>query len=202
MTRMIRSTLRSSALSQRVQKFGRAPPDIAPQLFEQVSLHNATHHYQEKDHPSTRIRSHKYHSTTTRLQPRHPLQISRVDHQHHPSLKRAAPLYIPGLRTHRQVAHLHHPRVNARQSSRLLFRTRPTTPHKPQNAHHANDRKGTYLPQMGLTLARIFYNQDGTRLGSESDSEDWTIEIHPHAARLDAAWLQAPCSAKFEAHFP
>ncbi|KAG0359282.1 hypothetical protein BG005_001048 [Podila minutissima] len=37
------------------------------------------------------------------------------------------------------------------------------------------DRKGTYLPQMGLTLAKIFYNRDGTRLESESDSDDWTI---------------------------
>ncbi|KAG0090925.1 hypothetical protein BGZ92_001897 [Podila epicladia] len=45
------------------------------------------------------------------------------------------------------------------------------------------DRKGTYLPQMGLTLARIFYNQDGTRLESESDNDDWTVRPTPAQRR-------------------
>lgn len=49
----------------------------------------------------------------------------------------------------------------------------------PKHPSSRKDRKGTYLPQMGLTLARIFYNQDGTRLESESDSDDWTIRPTP-----------------------
>ncbi|KAG0031263.1 hypothetical protein BGZ81_001552 [Podila clonocystis] len=49
----------------------------------------------------------------------------------------------------------------------------------PNHPSPRKDRKGTYLPQMGLTLANIFYNKDGTRLESESDGDDWTIRPTP-----------------------
>ncbi|KAG0326811.1 hypothetical protein BG004_002899, partial [Podila humilis] len=46
-------------------------------------------------------------------------------------------------------------------------------------------KKGSpYLPQLGLSLAQIFYNQDGTRLESGSENEEWIMKPTPSQRKM------------------
>lgn len=169
-------------LSQRVQKFGRAP---------QTLPHNSSNTPLSTTPPTTikkRI-SPVLVSAATSVTPQPLVSTSTLptDLSRRPS----APSIHPASGA---SVHTMSPNITPSCTSPSPTRQRKTivptlvqdqndhTPQVPKHSSPRNDRKGTYLPQMGLTLAKIFYNLDGTRLDSESDS-DWTIRPTPTQRR-------------------
>lgn len=162
-------------LSQRVQKFGRAPQTL-PHNFLNGSLSTT---------PPTTIKkriSPILVSAATSVTPQPlvststpPADLSRQPST--PSLHRASGASVHTMSSNTPQS-LTSPSPTHQSKTIVPTLIQYQTDHTPQFSKHSSprkDRKGSYLPQMGLTLARIFYNQDGTRLDSESDSEDWTI---------------------------